>query len=117
MLFQAIEKAKCELSSLLSSVINFEDFRLKIRENVSRDEFERFITPDVQKIEACIDDMFKQTGISGSDVDVVFLTGGSSYIPIIKRIITKRFGGEKINHTNPFTSVAYGLGVSGNLYI
>lgn len=117
MLFRAIEKAKCELSSLLSSVINFEDFRLKIRESVSRDEFEKFITPDVQKIEACIDNMMKQTGICDSDVDVIFLTGGSSYIPMIKRIIAKRFGSEKINHTNPFTSVAYGLGVSGNLYI
>jgi len=115
-LFQAIEKAKCELSSLSSSIINFEELRLRIRESVSRDEFENIITPEIQKIETCIDEVVKQAGISEPDIDTVFLTGGSSHIPLIKRIFSNKFGGDKIDQTNAFTSVVYGLGISGNLY-
>lgn len=117
MLFQTIEKTKCELSSLISSVINLDELRLKIKENVSRYEFEKFIAPDVKKIKICIEEVIKQAGINNGDVDVVFLTGGSSHIPMIKKIFSKKFGNEKINQTNAFTSVAYGLGVNGNLYI
>lgn len=114
MLFQAIEKAKCELSSFFSSNICFEEFQ--IRENVTRSEFESFIFTDIQKIKLCVDNVIKQAGISQNDVDVVFLTGGSSYMPIIKKNFTCMFGAEKINQTNAFTSVAFGLGVSGNLF-
>lgn len=117
MLFQAIEKAKCELSSFSSSVINFKELHLKIQENISRGEFEKFIALDIQKIKDCIEDVVSQAGISNSDVEVVFLTGGSSHIPMIKKIFSEKFGGEKIDQINAFTSVAYGLGVNGNLYI
>ena len=90
---------------------------LSVRENVSRSEFEGFIAEDVQKIKICIDDVISQAKISHEDVDVVFLTGGSSNIPIIKKIFSEKFGEGKIDQTNAFTSVAYGLGISGNLYI
>lgn len=117
MLFQLIEKVKCELSSLPTSVINLNELFLKIKEDVSRDEFENFIAADIEKIEVCIEEAIYQAGIAYEDVDVVFLTGGSSHVPIIKRIFSEKFGGEKINQTNAFTSVACGLGISGNLYI
>jgi hypothetical chaperone protein len=116
MLFQAIEKAKCELSSLADTTINFKELDLVIREDVNRIEFESFIASDIEKIDSCINDVIKQAGLNYSDIDLVFLTGGSSYIPMIKRIFIDKFGPEKIDQTNAFTSVAYGLDLAGDLY-
>lgn len=117
MLFQSIERSKIELSETTSSMINFTEFNVNIEEWVSRSEFETYIASDIQKIEACIEEVTKQSRMRRDDIDVVFLTGGSSHIPIIKRIFSDKFGAEKINQTNAFTSVAYGLGISGNSYI
>jgi len=42
-------------------------------------------------------------------VDRVFLTGGSSFVPAVRRIFETRFGAEKIRGGDEFTSVASGL--------
>jgi hypothetical chaperone protein len=42
-------------------------------------------------------------------VDRVFLTGGTSFVPSVRRIFTNRFGDDRIRSGNEFTSVAYGL--------
>jgi hypothetical chaperone protein len=42
-------------------------------------------------------------------VDKVFLTGGSSFVPAVRRIFSSRFGESKIETGGEFTSVARGL--------
>ena len=42
---------------------------------------------------------------------MVFLTGGSSFVPAVRRIFETRFGGARIRTGNEFTSVARGLAV------
>jgi hypothetical chaperone protein len=42
-------------------------------------------------------------------VDRVFLTGGSSFVPAVRRIFVNRFGEDRIRGGNEFTSVAHGL--------
>jgi hypothetical chaperone protein len=42
-------------------------------------------------------------------VDRVFLTGGSSFVPAVRRIFANRFGEDRIQTGNEFTSVARGL--------
>jgi len=41
--------------------------------------------------------------------DRVFLTGGSSFVPAVRRIFTRRFGKDRIHSGNESTSVAHGL--------
>lgn len=117
MLFQAIEKAKRELSSQAHTTICLAEIALKIKEKTDRLEFEKIIAPDIGKIELCIDDVIRQAGLHYSEIDLVFLTGGSSYIPLIKGRFIDKFGPEKIDQTNAFTSVGYGLGLAGDLYV
>jgi len=45
-------------------------------------------------------------------VDRVFLTGGTSFVPAVRRLFTKRFGPERIQGGDEFTSVAQGLALS-----
>jgi hypothetical chaperone protein len=41
------------------------------------------------------------------------LTGGTSFVPAVRRIFTSRFGKDKLRSGNEFTSVAYGLALRG----
>jgi hypothetical chaperone protein len=40
---------------------------------------------------------------------MVFLTGGSSFVPAVRKIFEIRFGEKRIQGGNEFTSVARGL--------
>ncbi len=117
MLFQAIEKAKCDLSDSQLATINFKERDLVIKEDVSRLEFEQIIGEEEQKIRQCIDETIKNSGLDVKDIDLVLLTGGSSKIPSIKKIFTDKFGDDKLVHADEFSSVAYGLAVHGSQFI
>ena len=114
MLFQAIEKAKCELSNTDLSYINFNDYNILIEEKISRTEFENYIREKIEKIDNCIKSSIKLANLKYEDIDVVFLTGGSSYVPLIRKAFEKKFEKEKIIQSNAFTSVAFGLGLYGS---
>ncbi len=116
LLFQSIEKAKCELSGADESRIYFNDYDICIDELLSQAEFERIINEKVMAINACIDSTLKAASLSSKDIDIVFLTGGSSYIPLIRGLFENRIRPDKIRSADAFTSVAYGLGLQGNLY-
>lgn len=116
MLFRAIEKAKRELSDRESSVIEFSEKSIVIREEITRDEFEALAEGKFQKIEACAEDTLIRSGVSADDIDAVLLTGGSSFIPRVRRIFSDKFGEGKLLPIDAFTSVAYGLGLSATRY-
>jgi hypothetical chaperone protein len=44
-----------------------------------------------------------------SDVDAIFMTGGSSFVPAVKAIFEKKFTNAPIRAGQEFTSVAEGL--------
>jgi hypothetical chaperone protein len=113
LLFRSIERTKCELSDSQESRIYFNDYDICIDELLPREEFEGFIGEKIASFNACIDSTLAAAGLSCSDIDVVFLTGGSSYIPLIRKIFENRIGKDKIRSADAFTSVAYGLGLQG----
>ena len=115
MLFQAIEKAKIDLSSFDSSLIVFKECDLSIREAIKRAEFESIIVEDVAKISKCVDSVLKDAGVTEKNIDTVFITGGSSHIPCIRNLFIEKFGENKMRQKDAFTSVAYGLGLSSSM--
>jgi hypothetical chaperone protein len=116
LLFQAIEKAKIELSSYERSTIFFREQDLEIKEAVLRKEFEEAIHGHRTKIAACIDETMKKAGLAPENIDVIFTTGGTSHIPCIKDLFVQRFGLEKMQQREAFTSVAYGLGLGASMF-
>ena len=115
LLFRSIEKAKCDLSSHDTSHIKFHDYGICIDELLSRTEFEGMIREKAAAIDTCINSTLADAGLGITDIDVVFLTGGSSYIPLTRGLFEKRLGKERIRSGNAFTSVAFGLGLYGGL--
>ena len=109
-LFQAIEKAKAELSDVEHTTIDFHRECIRIEERVERDEFNHFIEADRARIEACMASVLERSGVPPEAIDTVFLTGGSAQIPIIRQMFIDRFGEAKLKAQDYLTSVAMGLG-------
>jgi hypothetical chaperone protein len=113
-LHQAVQKAKFELSQHERAEFVFRDGQagastIELRIPISRTQFETWILEDLATIEHSVDALLKSTGVEPHEVDRVFLTGGSSFVPAVRRIFTSRFGHERVRGGDEFTSVAQGL--------
>jgi hypothetical chaperone protein len=108
-LHRAVQKVKCDLSENTAAQFRFADGVIEIQSTVERTDFEDWIAEELGQIEACIDALIAVSGVGAHDVDMVFLTGGSSFVPAVRRIFETRFGPAKIRAGNEFTSVARGL--------
>ena len=84
---------------------------IEIAAMVKRTDFEAWIAEDLAHIEGSVDSLIAASGIAHGEVDMVFLTGGSSFVPAVRRIFESRFGAARIRTGNEFTSVARGLAV------
>ena len=115
-LFQAIEKAKCELSGQQQAMISFTERDLYIEEKLGKGEFETLNTENFQQIATCIDEVIARSGLLPTQIDTVFLTGGTSRIPRIQELFIARFGRDKLENRDAFTSVVHGLGSSVPLF-
>jgi hypothetical chaperone protein len=111
-LHQAVQRLKVDLSSAETAEFRFRDGTLEITEQVSRAEFEGWIGEDLAAIEATVDGLLRDTGITAEKVNRVFLTGGTSFVPAVRRIFDRRFGRDRVRTGNEFTSVAMGLALS-----
>jgi len=113
-LHQSVQQVKFELSRADRAEFRFRQgspiapsFDLRIP--VTRAEFESWIADDLHAIEGSIDTLLQTSGVDPRAVDRVFLTGGSSFVPAVRRIFETRFGQDRIRGGNEFTSVAHGL--------
>jgi hypothetical chaperone protein len=64
---------------------------------------------DLKSIERCVDALLITSNIAPHEVDRVFLTGGTSFVPAVRRIFETRFTASRVRTGNEFTSVARGL--------
>jgi hypothetical chaperone protein len=108
-LHAAVQRVKCALSVAPEAEFCFLDGRMEIRASVTRRDFETWVSEEVAAIERCVDSLLETSGVEPGDVDAVFLTGGSSFVPVVRRIFDTRFGAGKVRSGNEFTSVARGL--------
>jgi len=108
-LHRAVQQTKFELSRQLSSHFNFQHAGLKIEKIVERGDFEEWIAPELDQIAEGVESVMKAAKIDASQIDRVFLTGGTSLVPAVQHIFQNRFGAQKLSAGDEFTSVAKGL--------
>lgn len=108
-LHRAVQKVKCDLSNDRTAEFRFDDGYVDLKTTVRRDSFEDWIAEELEQIAQCVDSLLTDSGANRKDVDMVFLTGGSSFVPAVRRIFEDRFGSRRIRGGNEFTSVARGL--------
>jgi hypothetical chaperone protein len=108
-LHRSVQKVKSDLSNSPLATFQFSDGFVDLAETVQRATFEEWISEEIEKIAVCVDSLLTSSGVLPKDVDMVFLTGGSSFVPAVRRIFETRFGKKRIRGGNEFTSVARGL--------
>ncbi|MDQ3766606.1 MAG: molecular chaperone DnaK [Actinomycetota bacterium] len=119
---EAAEKAKIELSSAQTTTINLpfvtanEQGPLHLELTLSRSEFER-MTGDL--LEACkgpFNQAIRDAGVGVEAIDHVILVGGSTRMPMVRKLVTDLAGGQEPHQgVNPDEVVAVGAAIQAGV--
>jgi hypothetical chaperone protein len=112
-LYQAVSRLKEALSDHEDAVFRFEAGGVLIEKPVRRAEFDGWIAPELAAIAASADEALARAGLAPGDIDKVFLTGGSSFVPAVRRLFGDRFGEAKLESGGELVSIATGLALIG----
>lgn len=107
-LHQAIESSKVALSKEKKVTLDFEDDPIAIRDSLTRANFDAWIDADLSKVDQVVTEVLAKGGVQESDVNRVFTTGGSSFVPALRQGLSQRFPG-RLRGGEEMTSVALGL--------
>lgn len=108
-IYEAIEKAKKDLSTKDETRIQFSDGPIKIDISLTKEEFEKLIDPRIKEVRQVVLRTLDSAKVSPEEIDVVVRTGGSSLIPKVEKMLAEIFGKEKVQLFDAFTSIAAGL--------
>ncbi len=107
--FQTLDQSKINLSTQKLTNFVFNRPNLSITENISVNDFETAIIPDLETSQDCINEALNLANLKPNQIDKVILTGGSSQVPIFIKQLSDIFTSDKLTISSHFTSVASGL--------
>lgn len=120
---EAAEKAKIELSSSAATEINIPYITVKdnvpqhLAMQLTKSNFERLITPIVDKLINCAKKAVENANIKNSDLNGILLVGGSCRIPLVQERLTNEFGTQLIKSSNLDLAVAEGAAIQANTLV
>jgi hypothetical chaperone protein len=112
---QRVTAAKAGLSSRPEVTLSLDDLGVDAVCEITRADFDAWIAEDLAELDTHLDAVLDETRQAAGDIDVVFMTGGSSLVPGVRRLFEARFGSERIRAGEEFQSVAKGLALIGLL--
>jgi len=107
--FQAIRRAKVQLSTDLATTIDIPELNLTVP--FSRAQLDAILSPVLARTRECVETVLSRACRSAGEIDVVIRTGGSSEIVAVRELLESLFPGRVEGH-DPFTSVACGLAIA-----
>lgn len=108
-LYQAVNRTKLALSQESSARFAFLHPPVEIVCDIKRADFETWIDKDLQAIEQAMSSALTNADTDENMVTKVFMTGGTSLVPAVRRVFERRFGAGRLIHGDEFSSVAAGL--------
>ena len=113
-----VENAKKALSQNTTATIMLSDYLEDENEDpiediiITRDTFESLIRPLIQRTIELIEELLVKTSISADDLSNILLVGGSSCIPLVKRMLVEKYGEEKVmSSEKPMLAIAQGAAI------
>ena len=79
--------------------------------SITRKEFEESISGYIAQTEMLCETAMLEAKVGVSDIEDVFLAGGSSRIPLVKKTLAKLFGKEPVTTGNPDEAIALGAAI------
>ncbi len=118
---EAAEKAKHELSTLMTTTINLpfisatEVGPLQLDLNLTRAKFNELTADLVEEAMKPTRQALKDADLNVRDIDKVLLVGGSTRIPAVQEAISKELGQEPFKGINPDECVAIGAAIQAGV--
>lgn len=122
-LIEAAEKAKIELSNMLSTNINLPFITADasgpkhLDLTLSRAKFDELTADLVESTMGPTRQALKDAGLNASDIDKIILVGGSSRIPAVQEGIKKNLAKEPHRGVNPDECVAIGAAIQAGVLV
>ena len=118
---EAAEKAKIELSGLMSVNVNLPFITADatgpkhLDLTITRAKFNELTRDLVEKTIGPMNQAFKDAGVSAKDIDKVILVGGSTRIPAVQEAVQRVTGKEPYKGINPDECVAIGAAIQAGV--
>jgi molecular chaperone DnaK len=121
-LLRAAEEAKIQLSFDQITEIELEYIikddsgnPLHLSQELERSEFEYLIEDLIEETITCISEALKDADLSEKDIDRILFVGGSTRIPMVRKMVEKRMKKEPHLEINPDEAVALGASVQAGI--
>jgi molecular chaperone DnaK len=118
---EAAEKAKCELSTNMTSDINLPFITADssgpkhLTMALTRAKLEQLVDNLVERTQHPVDNCMNDSGLKTADIKEVILVGGQTRMPKVQEIVKKFFGKEPHKGVNPDEVVAVGAAIQGGV--
>ncbi len=118
---EAAEKAKIDLSGVMSTNVNLPFITADatgpkhLDVTITRAKFEDLTSDLVDKTIQPLNQALRDAGVSASEVDKVILVGGSTRIPAVQAAVQRVTGKEPFKGINPDECVAIGAAIQGGV--
>ena len=118
---EAAEKAKKELSTLMTTNINLPFITatqagpLHLNMDITRARFDELTASLVEQTVEPVKSALKDAGLQPSDIEKVLLVGGSTRIPSVQEVVKKLIGKDPQKDINPDECVAIGAAIQGGV--
>ncbi len=118
---EAAEKAKIELSGLMSVNVNLPFITADatgpkhLDMTITRAKFNELTADLVEKTIGPMNQAFRDAGVTAKDIDKVILVGGSTRIPAVQEAVQRVTGKEPYKGINPDECVAVGAAIQGGV--
>ncbi len=105
----AVEAGKIRLSGKPQAQIPLDFVEPDLAASATRNGFDDAISAEITRMRLSIWNCLAMADIEASDIDTIFLTGGSSRVPAIEALVQEEFPEATIRRGDDFLSVAIGL--------
>ncbi len=118
---EAAERAKIELSSVLTTSINLpfisadQHGAKHLDLSLTRAKFDEMTSDLVEKTKGPLKAAMTDAGLKPADIDTILLVGGSTRIPAVQDMVRDFFGKEPFKGINPDECVAMGAAIQGGI--
>ncbi|MBI1213129.1 MAG: Hsp70 family protein [Alphaproteobacteria bacterium] len=105
----AVEGGKIALTDAERTAIALAFVEAGLEAPATRDEFEEAIERELMRLRISVWDCLALADLQDTDIDTVFMTGGSSLVPAVEAVVAQELTNASVRRGDDFLSVAMGL--------
>ncbi len=118
---EAAEKAKIELSGVMTANVNLPFISMDangpvhLDMTITRAKFNELIGDLLDKTKVCVQQAMRDANLTNDKLDKVILVGGSTRVPAVQELVKNITGKEPFKGINPDECVALGAAIQGGV--